>query len=233
MYSNLRKQEEYVSNLPDAEKKSLEWYTSGAYRDFNKALREGKILTQIQREHKDNIDSAFESVPPLEEPIIVYKGKGSDNVYSDKSFVSTTLNYESSKRFSGSECCVLQITVSAGSRVLPLRTISEMPDEEEVLLNRGDIAIVTGNAIKDRMKIIFTTYCPKDSKPVHTDEEIGKADRTFNSKLVVETLISTLSGEDPEFLDEETVKMYYKKLTGGKSITDSDLKTVSKRLNIG
>lgn len=233
MYSTLRKQEAYVENLSPEEKNSITWYTGGNYDEFNEAIRGNKILSQVQSRHKENIDSAFDAVPPIDTPIIVYKGKGSERVYSDKSFMSTTLLYEHTKRFSGKECCVLQITVSAGSKVLPIRAISKEPDEEEVLLDRDGIMIVTGNTIRsDGMKVIFTTYCPQGSKPVREDEELKKADRSFDNQLVIEKLIESLQDEDPDFLDEDTIKISYSRVTGGKKISELDLTVIKKRLNI-
>lgn len=233
MYTNLSKQVAYVETLPDSEKASINWYTGGNYDQFNDAIRKGKLLSQLQRGHKDNIDSAFEAVPPLEGPIIVYKGKGSDKVYSDKSFMSTTLLYERTKRFTNKDCCVLQITVSAGSKVLPIRALSKEPDEEEVLLDRDGTLIVTGNTIeKEGMKIIFITYCPQGSKPIHTDEELKKADRTFDPRLIVEQLITSMQDEDPEFLDEHIIRTSYSQITGGATISDADLAIVKKRLRI-
>jgi hypothetical protein len=235
MYANLRKQEAYVEQqLSDIEKLSINWYTGGNYDDFNDSVRKGKMLSQEQRDHKENIDTAFDSVPPLEVPIVVYKGKGSDRIYSDKSFMSTTLLYDRSKRFTNKECCVLQITVSAGSKVLPIRTISKEPDEEEILLNRDGILIVTGNSIRkeDMMKIIFVTYCPKGSNPVRTDEELKKADHVFDTQLIIEKLIESLQDEDSDFLDEDLVKISYSRVTGGRKISEHDLATVKKRLKI-
>lgn len=232
MYANLGSQEAYVERLSPEEKNSINWYTGGNYDEFNEALRAGKVLSQVQRQHKDNIDFAFDAVPPIDIPIVVYKGKGSERVYSDKSFMSTSFLYERTKRFSGKECCVLQITVSAGSKVLPIRTISKEPEEEEVLLDRDGILVVTGNTIRnDGMKVIFTTYCPYGSKPVREDEELKKADHSFDNQLIVEKLIESFKDDDPEFLDEDTIRISYSRITG-KKIPDQDLDVIKKRLGI-
>ena len=76
----------------------------------------------------------------------------------DLAYVSTTTNYESTETFRGSKCCVLQITVSAGSKVLPVYLLSENESEDEILLDKGGNFIVTGSTMKDNMKIIFITY---------------------------------------------------------------------------
>lgn len=232
MYSNLRKQEEYVRKLTNDEKNSLNWYTGGNYDKFNEAMRSGKELSKIQIDNKKNIDSSFIAVPPLESSIIVYKGKSSERIYSDKSFMSTTLLYEQTKRFTGNECCVVQITVSPGSKVLPIRSISREPDEEEVLLDRDGIMIVTGNSInRHGMKVVFATYCPRDSKSIKGDEELKRVDSSFDNQLIVEKLIELFQNDDPDFLDEDTIVISYSKVTG-KKISDKDLEIIKKRLNI-
>jgi hypothetical protein len=175
----------------------------------------------------------FDAAPPLETPIVVYKGKGSERVYSDKAFVSTTLDYNKTKRFSGKNCCVIQITVSPGSKAIPLRGVSREPDEEEVLLDRGGILLVTGSRINDndRMKIIFATYSPQQSKLVRNDSQIKRAELQFDSALMIERLIKFFSGEDPDFLDEDEIKIVYTRIAK-REISPKDLAIVKERLNI-
>lgn len=170
----------------------------------------------------------------LENPIVVFKGKHSSRVYSDRSFVSTSLSYEVAKeKFAGEECCVVEITVSPGSKVLPLRTISEKPEEEEVLLDRDGIMMVTGNKLgKDNMKIIYATYSPEESKLVKTEKDIEKADKSFDPQLVLEAIIESLKDEDLDFLDDQVIKISYSTVTGGRQISEADLKKIKERLGI-
>jgi len=155
-------------------------------------------------------------VPPLKTTIVVFKCKNSANVYSDKSFVSTSLDYEGSKLFSGKNCCVLQITVSAGSKVLPIKDLSRYQEEEEVLLDRDSIFFVTGSMINetDNMKIIFVTYNPKNSIKVENKDDISNAEDEYDSDLIVERIIDNLKDDDPDYIDDETIIDMYKTITG-------------------
>lgn len=229
MYSSLKNQERYVQSLTDPLKLSLDWYTGGNFDEFNVYLRREQILPKKYRQHFENITTAFYNSPPLNTPLIVYKGKNSPKVYSDKAFVSTTLEYAKTKRFSGKDCCVVQITVSPGSHVLPLRSISREPDEEEVLLDRNGTLVITGSTVKNQMKVIFATYVPYGAKAVTEQKDIN-ADK-FDSKLIVERMIEFFKDEDPEFLDDEELSIMYKKLSG-RVITESDLMKIKKRLGV-
>lgn len=233
MYRNLQKQEQYTTNLSGSIKDALEWYTGGNFDKFNIALRTNKILPSSSQRILNYIDDAFDAVPPISEPVVVYKGKGSNRVYSDKAFMSTTLDYNKTKRFSGKNCCVIQITVSPGSKILPLRTISREPDEEEVLLDRNGYLLVTGSKIndQDKMKIIFATYSPEESKLVKNDEQIKKAEKAFDSDLIIERIIKFYEGEDTDFIDEDDIAILFKKITK-QNIPSKVLTVIKSRLNI-
>lgn len=183
---------DHVKMLDEPIIKSIMWYTSSEYEDFNKALREEK-LTSSQKLHLKHIDLAFESCPPLTLPIIVYRGLKLDNpeTYSnyDRAFVSTTRDYNVTSEFRNARCCVLQITISPGSKVLFIEEISENPSEKEVLLNRNGKFIVTGTAIKNNMKIIFVTYTPMGSIPVKNDTEVKNAEVSMDQKLIRQRVV--------------------------------------------
>jgi hypothetical protein len=214
MYKNLREQERHLQHLSAPIKDAISWYTGGNFDTFNQYLRSNRALPQNFRTKLELIDDAFAAAPPIITPVVVYKGKGSDRIYSDKAFMSTTLDYTKTKRFSGKNCCVVQITISPGSKVLPLRDISREPDEEEVLLDRNGFLLVTGSYIndKDRMKIIFTTYSSDESKLVKNDSQISKAEKQFDNSLMIQRIIQFFSDDDPDFLDEDEIKIMYKKI---------------------
>ena len=127
----------YVKNLPDDIIEPLEWYTGGNFDKLNSALRNNKKLTSIQSSHVKNIDMAFSGAPRLTKPITVYKGVETNNIFSDKAFVSTTSEMKQAYNFSGKECCILIINVSKGSKPLMLSSISKYKEEKEILLNRN------------------------------------------------------------------------------------------------
>jgi hypothetical protein len=236
VYNTVAEQRGYVLSLSQNIKQSLSWYTSEEYEEFNRNIRMGKSLSEDQRLNIENIDLAFNSVPPLKHPIIVYKGTKTDTIYSDKSFVSTTLVYHQTRQFRGIECCVLKITVSPGSKVLPVRDLSVNSAEEEVILNRDGIMMVTGSEInKDNMKILYATYSPGNSEIVHNEKQIDSAEVKFDPNLAIERIITFFQDEqgedfDPDFIDDEEIGRIYSNIFPGRQISNEDLTTIKIRL---
>jgi hypothetical protein len=205
----LQTQVSFVKSLPDQVIKSITWYTGGEYSDFNDSLRAGKIPTE--KRHFDNISLAFQGVPPLTNPITVYKGKRSDNIYQvDKAFASTSLTIRGTQDFRGGKCCILQITVPPGSKVLPLESISDNKSEDEILLDRNGEYTVTGSdirAITDQygrqndMKFIYVTYNPPAYHRVKKIDDVkdpGPSDVTLVQERMIKYLSSILEDMDPE-----------------------------------
>lgn len=238
VYSTVSEQRDYVLSLSPNIKQSLAWYTSEEYEEFNHNVRTGKSLNEDQKTNIENIDLAFNSVPPLKHPIVVYKGTKTDTVYSDKSFVSTTLVYHQTRQFRGIKCCVLQITISPGSKVIPVRDLSVNSAEEEVILNRGGIMMVTGSEInEDNMKIIYATYSPGNSEIVHNEKQIDSAEMKFDANLAVERIITFFQDEqgedfDPDFIDDEEINRIYSNIFPGRQISEEDITTIKMRLGI-
>lgn len=70
----LLEQYKYVFNLRDDLKDIILLYTGSDYEELNDNLREGNILTEIHKKMIDGLDEIFNGVPPIQEPIIVYRG---------------------------------------------------------------------------------------------------------------------------------------------------------------
>jgi hypothetical protein len=230
MYNSLQKQEIYINKLPQSIKKSLYWYTTEEYKDFNKRKRDGRLLTSEQRTHYENLLTAFYDVPPTKSVIVVYRGSTTIDGFSTKSFTSTTLDKSETKKFTGRHCCLIEITVSPGSKVIPLRTISENPVEEEVLLDQGGTYISTSTTINEQMKTLFLTYIPEISQVVHNKDELKQAETVLDNGLIIERLVTFYEDDDPEDVDEDDIKIMYKKITNGKTIPPKDLEKVKNRI---
>jgi len=176
---SIHKQIDYVRNLPEHIKNSISWYTGGNFDLFNESLRNDKIPSD--KHHFDNIVLAFKACPPLTENVVVYKGIDNDRVYEvDKAFSSSSYNISGVADFHGQTCCILEITISPGSKILPIFHISRIPSENEILLDRNGKFILTGTCFKfinDRewlkrrglksndndMKFLQVTYIPQNS----------------------------------------------------------------------
>ena len=192
----LTKMESYITGLPDYIKDSLEWYTGGNFDTLNEKLRKDSPLSELQQYHFDNIKEAFRNCPELSDHLVVYKGKSSRTVYSDKAFVSTSLKYEQSLKFSGKTCCVLEILVSPGSKVLPLYLISRYPEEQEILLDKEGSLTVTQTVNQGNMIVIKCVYTSNLSIKVEDETDFKYLEITRRFKEIV-------SEEELELYEEE------------------------------
>jgi hypothetical protein len=139
-------------------------------------------------------------------------------------------------------CCILQITVSPGSKVLPLSSISNNPEEEEILLDRDGIMFCTMVNVVDNMKVFYITYSPKKSERVEDMKDLSNAEDKGRNDLIIEQLIILLQKqqeddkeEDPDFSvsfdDGIEIRRIYEMLAGaGKKISDKDLEKVKSQL---
>jgi hypothetical protein len=214
----MRKQISYVNSLPENIRESLAWYTGGAFDTLNERLRKGKGLGSMQAEHLHRIDLAFSGAPALENPITVYKGKNSMSVYSDKAFISTSVEYDKALDFAGSKCCILEITVAPGSKVLPIFGLSRYQEEGEVLLDRDGELTATYVGAKGDMKVIKCVYLPRTGISIEKGVDIKEAEKelqTDNSETeIINRIVGMFEPDELEFLDdiEDEVKIIAKKL---------------------
>jgi hypothetical protein len=228
----MKKQNIYMKNLPENIQNSLIWYTGGNFDKFNKLLRNEQVLDKNQSYHKNNIDTAFMGVPLLDESIILYKGKNTPNVYSDKSFVSTSNSLQSAMQFSGKNCCILVIQVTKGSRVLPLKHLSKYTEENEYLLDRNSTLIVTNLFEENGMKYINCIYTNGIIISSHND--IKHVEKTFkiedNESTIITRLFEIFENEDKDYLDEEDIKNMYNNLYPSRKQDTTLIKNVAKLL---
>jgi hypothetical protein len=86
-----------------------------------------------------DLDAAFGRMPPTPHALAVYRGVGIPREASDPAYLSTSMSRRTAADFAAEGCphCLAEITVPAGSRVLPMLTVSRYR-EQEVLLPRGE-----------------------------------------------------------------------------------------------
>jgi hypothetical protein len=135
---------EYVETLDKKQKKSLFEYTSSC-TVANTLVRRGKKLVGKDASIYSEILKIFINGPKVKEPLTVYRGVNEMDAHNCKDysgFISTTMDKGIAKDFSGKTCCFYKILVPPGDySVLPLKSISEFPEEEEILLAPGSIQI--------------------------------------------------------------------------------------------
>lgn len=180
----------FLKSLPIPLLQSVIEYTKNRYADINSALRksvgEPTFRTPEVKQDFDNIERVFSLLPPITESITVYRGvkaKSSVGVDNDhprnvqKSYLSTTLNKEKTLLFTAQDskfnretgwddwCCIMQYTVSPGSKALFVGGVSAHKGEEEILLHRNGTLMLTGfqerNVSQGIMRDTFyITYLP-------------------------------------------------------------------------
>ena len=140
------------------------------------------------------MDEMFKKVPPLQEPIAVYRGISMDSIssYIDiPQYVSTAKTIKPSIGFAGEECCILKITVPAGYKAIITET-----GEEEVILDRRLTIRVTdikpaGNYMN---RMIYNAIAVDEKNIVDADEffnNIQKAVSDYN--IIKDKLIAGVS----------------------------------------
>ena len=182
--SMLEKHFSYVNSLSDDIKKSLNQYTKSYYSNINTYLREGglrerntEIFMKKLTENISNIDTAFKFAPAISDSLTLYRGQEFE-IFDTKSFTSASTVLESAYRFFElfEGCCLYVITLSPGSKILPLRHISEEPSEEEILIDRNGRFFITNTEIKQissqSMKFIYLTYMPGNYKEIEKENDI-------------------------------------------------------------
>lgn len=193
---DLQEQVEYVSRLSPEIKASLFKYTITDYHEINEYLRGnhriGLITPEQIQKHIENIDQAFALCPTTSKVFTVYRGQDSD-IFNTKSYISTTLDLNMTSDFFSKEnrCCVFEISVSPGSKVLPLRNVSNFRKEIEVLLDRDgeffltyveedDIVLQNGDVYP--MRIIHLTYTGPVIQELRSEEDV----KIFDQKQEVQ-----------------------------------------------
>jgi len=185
---NITEFEKYVTILKKEQKDSLRFYTSSEYKELNNKIRSGKILTKELKNHFDNIMDAFDGGPTVNSTITVYRGMTKKySAFENKGVISTSLSKESAKTFhKGSSCCLYIITLTPGEyTILPISSISEMPEEQEVLLPPGSLFIQKVTPYSDpnnieSVDLIYCTYIPENAKMINTDKLNNLNEKQFN-----------------------------------------------------
>jgi hypothetical protein len=187
------KQVVFVDKLPVNVRDSLHKYTHGYYEEINQAMRGQITPTKDIQTHIDNILMAFRNVPPIEKSIILYRGQKGDEkkIFDTKSITSTTYDIQVVSDFIGSECCLYVFNVQAGSKILPLYTLSHHPHEFEVILEPGGVFTHTmttqaladlGQFGKHMLETYYITYLPTQTHVVRNSDEVIKNSQVHEQK---------------------------------------------------
>lgn len=189
----------------------------------------------------NGLDMAMSKIPPLEKSITTYRGVyvGNSKVINDPAFISTTLDknyaneivqqeYDDLYRNSGNtKCCVLEIHVPAGSKVLPLFMFSEFPFQKEILLDRNGNFIKTGEYIKNDVLHLTLVYLPGHSVILDNSVSDGKESNVGEYYDFIHNIKSKMyNGQEITKLIPTEYYQWYEHL-----ITENQLLTIIEELN--
>jgi hypothetical protein len=207
--------DKYVSLLNKDLKNSLTFYTSSEYKELNKNVRHNIVLNNEYKNHYDNILDIFDGCPTVKTPITLYRGM--TKVYSDfGGLISTSSSKEIAKTFTKGTCCLYIITLTPGEYgILPLSSVSEKPEEMEVLLPPGSLSVQSSVSFaksNENMDVIYCTYIPENAI-ILTSSELNDMNKINLEKIklnlsiqswVDRILDSGIKDEIQEFCEEES-----------------------------
>ena len=143
---------ETVSDLDAASEKAIDQYTGVAYRYLNRGLRGQDATSPWPKQEldkiRDGLDAAF-SKASLGRDLVTYRGLRESRLtdirnakdgseFTDKGFVSTSLNSFNAAEFGGGK--PMPIFLPKGSKAIPLDGLAQH-QEHEVLVQRGSVFI--------------------------------------------------------------------------------------------
>lgn len=172
-------QVQYINTLDKDTINALQYYSSIGHVKMNKQMNDDKITSSVHK-YIQLIDNAFKNAPPTIKPMIVYRGiksqKHITTSFTSKTYVSTTVDKNVALEFQKNyPCCLFEIVIPAGSRILPLMYISTLPDESEVLLSRdSEYKIIEKNGSKIKLEYIEKLENNKLSKKIYESPVIYK-----------------------------------------------------------
>jgi hypothetical protein len=199
-------------------KNSLRFYSSPEYKEMNSKVRGNIMLNKELKDHYDNILDIFDGVPYLKTSLVVYRGMKKYIKYENQGFISTSLDKNIAKSFNTGSCCLYIITLTPGQYgVLPLESVSEMPEEKEILLPPGKLSIqlvVPYSESGENMDVVYCTYIPNGTLIINenelnnlNNEKIDKIKITLSIESWVERIINTNIKEEVELLCDESLDL--------------------------
>jgi hypothetical protein len=137
-----------LNSLPQEQKDALHYYTTGKYREVNAHLRTNNAVSFESRQAIERMDGAFASeAGRTSESVVAFRGTDPvefgliskqpvenwpGQIYTPRGYTSTSIT--EGRQFDGE--VQLTINVPRGSRGILVQPISNIPSENELLLNR-------------------------------------------------------------------------------------------------
>ena len=186
----------YINALNDNLKNSLIYYTGEGYDDLNRAFRRNNMLSNKDEKHFNNIMEIFEGGPRVRKSYTLYRGMNVkfQTTFEHKGLLSTTYKKKIAiHHFAEKDCCLYIITITPGEySILPLESISENPEECEVILPPGKLSIQSfvssiDEENEDNIDTIYCTYIPDNAEIIEIKENINQNIKNASVNLNIES----------------------------------------------
>ena len=209
--SLLGKQLEDVRKLDPSLSDYLKKYTDDYQINQNMCLKNAP-LSDTQRLLRDNIMKVFEEITPIRESITVYRGLSSTTSINLErlrcQFISVSLDkkYVEENFVGDSGCCLMVITIPAGSTIIPMLDYSHIPEEMELLLPpNGNWKLI--REMDDDVRIYYFNYLPNTSdNQQYTRGDVMEDIREEKKKSLskeneINRIIDNYNSDEAEFFD--------------------------------
>jgi hypothetical protein len=153
--------ETFLYDISSMQKKFPQYDKDYIESNIETLLKESTSCDKI-----NNILTIFEHAPQLEQDLIVYRGGNSLSNYNfpNRILISTTLSIDIANSFTQGSCCLYEIRILKGSKVLPLREISEHEDEQEILIHEYGTFTLDGEHNIKRRELQYPVMTYKDKE---------------------------------------------------------------------
>jgi hypothetical protein len=157
---------------PD-EKSFLAAYTNSNYWGVSDSIRSyfsgrKETVSEYEAAMVSEIDNIFQKVPPLIEPLKVFKGvKNFDHIWNHTQFYTSTTSVRNKALYFARDAAgkcgrkyILEIDIMPGTHILPIYELSHHPTQDEIILPRdGKVTFVSHTLFnEDREKKIKNNY---------------------------------------------------------------------------
>jgi hypothetical protein len=201
--SKLKEQYDYIDDLSQKRKKSIEDYTGDYYDSIN-----SRLLYNLPMLHKEeaivkDLDYIFANVPPITSSIILYRGVTKKHPFGVlPGFISTSYEISEALGFTNTneQCCVFIISIPIGAKVLPIENISLHKLESEILLPRSSNFVVTGDEIRDDMEYFHLKLIIGDLEEVPKEKS---PEKKLDNKAIIRLLIENTPNDEIELFGIE------------------------------
>lgn len=174
----LDESKQYLSRLSAQSRQVVRQYTGFAHLQMNRCLRKGKkVLPECNDENLSVLDRIIANGPVSHTDMTVYRGfnphshqaeklrisleaLSPGDIFEERAFMSTAYGGVF-KEFVGSTCCVMEINVPAGVKMLAVESVSKVNDEREILLSPGMGLQFLGKETKNGLTVYLfqCKYC--------------------------------------------------------------------------